>query len=282
MNALMNFYPIDLKANARMDMASLADTLKDAGNIEGLTPIDINSPDHLKNYFANGAYVREMSLPANTAVVGRIHKYETINILLEGEIIVVDELGNKKHLKAPHVFIAPAGNQKAAMTITPVRWLNSFACETTDPEEALDLLTCETTEEYNKHLVAIEEKRQLKLVAERVGLNSEQMEKLVNTDDLTIMGDEYSHVHIKKSDIDGLGLFSSISIVGGDSICPMRIGNNRTIAGRYANHSSNPNARAFFIDGEPILYAISNISKNEEITCNYNNVLDTRVKQGDL
>ena len=282
MNALMPTYTIDKVKPPRVNMTALADTLKDADNIEGLTPIDIDSPDHLKNYFANGAYVREMSLPANTAVVGRIHKHETINILLEGEIVVVDESGNKKHLKAPHVFVAPAGNQKAAMTITPVRWLNSFACETTDPKEALDLLTCETMTEYNNHLLAIEDKKQLKLIAGRVGLSSEQMNKLVNTDDLTVMSDEYNHIYIKESDINGLGLFSSLDIKGGDIICPMRIGDNRTIAGRYSNHSSKPNAKALFVDGKPILYALTNIGKNEEITCDYNNVLDTRIKQGDL
>ncbi len=282
MNSVMPSFKIDTIKSSRGNMAALADTLKDADNIEGLTPIDINAPEHLQHYFANGAYVREMSLPANTAVVGRIHKHETINILLEGEIVVADETGNKKYLKAPCVFIAPAGNQKAAMTITPVRWLNSFACETTDPEEALNLLTCETMEEYNNHLLAIEDKKSLKLIADRVGLSSEQMNKIVNTDDLTVMSDEYNHIYIKESGIDGLGLFSSLDIKGGDIICPMRIGNNRTIAGRYSNHSIKPNAKALFVDGSPVLYALTNIGKNEEITCDYNNVLDTRIKQGDL
>ena len=163
MNALMPTYTIDKVKPSRVNMAALADTLKDANNIEGLDPINVKAESHLKHYFANGSYVREMSLPANTAVVGRIHKHETINILLEGEIIVVDESGNKKHLKAPHVFIAPAGNQKAAYTVTPVRWLNSVACETTDPDEAEALLTCETIEEYGLFLTEqnkqIEDKR---------------------------------------------------------------------------------------------------------------------------
>ena len=152
MSALMDSYPIDKRPRKRIDMGALAETIKDADNIDGLTPIDISSPEHLKHYFANGAYVREMSLPANTVVVGRIHKHETINILLEGEITIIDENGSRTDLKAPHIFIAPAGNQKAAITRTPVRWLNSVACETKDPKEAESMLTCETIEEYTQYL----------------------------------------------------------------------------------------------------------------------------------
>lgn len=152
MSALMNGYPIDKRPSKRMDMSALAETIKDADNIDGITPIDISSPEHLKHYFANGSYVREMALPAGVIVVGRIHKHETINILLEGEITVVDENGSRTDLKAPHIFIAPAGNQKAAITRTPVRWLNSVACETKDPKEAELMLTCETMEEYNQYL----------------------------------------------------------------------------------------------------------------------------------
>lgn len=282
MNALMESYPIDKKPVKRMDMMALADRLKDAANIEGLMPIDKDSPEHLRHWFANGAYVREMMLPAGTIVVGRIHKHETINILLEGEITVIDESGARSDFKAPHMFIAPAGNQKAAITRTPIRWLNSWACETTDPDEALDLLTCETMEEYNSYMKALEDEKSLKLIADRVGLNSSQMESLVNTDDLVPMSDSYSHIYIKESKVHGLGLFSNNEYKKGDKICPMRIEDNRTIAGRYSNHSTLPNAIAAFIDGKPFLVAGLDIGPDEEITCNYNQVLDIRIDQGDL
>ena len=157
MNALMESYPIDKKPVNRMDMTGLIDRMKDADNIDGLTPIDIHSPDHLQHYFANGSYVREMILPENVIVVGRIHKHESINILLEGDITVIDENGTRTDFKAPHIFVAPAGNQKAAITRTPIRWLNSWACETTNPEEAIELLTCETIEEYNNFISLQEE-----------------------------------------------------------------------------------------------------------------------------
>lgn len=131
-------------------MMALAERLKNPLDGDDLTPIDIN--ECTNHYFANGAYVREIDVPANSLLVGRIHKHETINILLEGEITVIDEDGSRHDLKAPHVFIAKPGNQKAAICKTKVRWLNSFACKTTDPQEAIELLTCETIQDYEDFL----------------------------------------------------------------------------------------------------------------------------------
>jgi hypothetical protein len=156
MNALMPRFIIDEMPNKRFDMSKMVSMLRRPDGIDGFTSIDVNAPEHLKHYFANGSYVREMIMPANALIVGRIHKRETINVLLEGELTVIDEHGRRTDLKAPHVFIAPAGNQKAAYTKTPVRWLNCFACETTSLDEIQSLLTCETIEEYNQYLIETE------------------------------------------------------------------------------------------------------------------------------
>lgn len=276
MNTLTKVYPIDIHPSRKIDMSTLAETLKNADNIDGLEPIDINSPEHLKHYFANGAYVREMALPANTAVVGRIHKHETINILLEGEITVVDESGARTDFKAPHVFIAPAGNQKAALTKTPVRWLNSWACDTTDPDEAIDLLTCETMEEYNLFLDA----EDVKSLTDELGHTKDSMRKLVSTNDVIYKAQR--NIYISGSNIDGFGVFPRRSFKKDDFIAEMRCGENRTVAGRYTNHSLNPNSRPMFVNGVLSLVSITDIAQNQEVTCNYRDVLDCREEQGDL
>ena len=276
MSALTKEYPIDIHPSKKIDMSTLAETLKNADNIDGLEPIDINSPEHLKHYFANGAYVREMALPANTAVVGRIHKHETINILLEGEITVVDESGARTDFKAPHVFIAPAGNQKAALTKTPVRWLNSWACDTTDPDEAIDLLTCETMEEYNLFLDA----EDVKSLTDELGHTKDSMRKLVSTND--VIHKAQRNIYISGSNIDGFGVFPRRSFKKDDFIAEMRCGENRTVAGRYTNHSLNPNSRPMFVNGVLSLVSITDIAQNQEVTCNYRDVLDCREEQGDL
>jgi hypothetical protein len=88
----------------------------------------------LVHYFANGACVREATIPADTIVIGKIHRHETINILLKGEITVVTEHGTMR-LKAPCTFVSPPNTKKAAYTHSEVIWSNVFATVCTDIKE---------------------------------------------------------------------------------------------------------------------------------------------------
>jgi len=88
----------------------------------------------LVHRFANGVYAREVTIPADTIVIGKIHKHEHLNILLKGEITVVTETGTMR-LSAPCTFVSPAGTKRAAITHSEVIWTNVIATESTDPEE---------------------------------------------------------------------------------------------------------------------------------------------------
>ena len=100
----------------------------------------------LVHHFAHGVYVREVTIPAGTIVIGKIHRYATINILLKGEITVITETGTQR-LAAPCTFVSPPGTKKAAFTHTEVIWSNACATESTDPEEAERELTCDDYED---------------------------------------------------------------------------------------------------------------------------------------
>jgi hypothetical protein len=276
MNALMPQFSIDKLPPKRVNMAGMIDTLRHADEIDGLEPIDVNAPEHLKHYFANGSYVREMIMPAHALIVGRIHKHETINILLEGELTVVDESGNKTDFKAPHVFIAPAGNQKAAYTKTPVRWLNCFACKTTDHNEALELLTCETIQEYNQYI----DEQDVKLLTSDLGHTDKSMLELIESEDVTLNNDW--DVYLCESPINGIGLFAESGFCSNDFIAPMRVKDKRSIAGRYTNHSLNPNSKPKFLNGVLSLVCSKSILADEEITVNYREVLKLRQGQGEI
>lgn len=111
-----------------------------------------NDTTSIVEYFASDAYVREMVIPAGTCVIGRVHKADCINILLEGEIVIVDNEGNRKEMKAPQVFIAKAGHQKAGFAIKDTRWLNCFSCKEEQLADVVNHFTVETEEEYIKLL----------------------------------------------------------------------------------------------------------------------------------
>lgn len=87
-----------------------------------------------RHTLANGAYVREVTLPAGCIVIGEIHRHEHINMLIKGEITVVTEEGMKR-LIGPCTFVSPSGTKKAAYTHTEVIWANVHATQSTDIEE---------------------------------------------------------------------------------------------------------------------------------------------------
>lgn len=85
----------------------------------------------LKHTFGDGLYLRDLTIPKNTLVVGKVHRYRTLNILLKGEITVLTEDGVKR-LTAPQYFLSPAGSKKVGYTHKETVWLNVHATEETD------------------------------------------------------------------------------------------------------------------------------------------------------
>lgn len=85
----------------------------------------------LKHTFGDGIYVRDLTIPKDTLVVGKIHRKRTLNVLLKGEITVLTEEGVRR-LKAPLYFISPAGSKKIGYTHEETVWLNVHPTEETD------------------------------------------------------------------------------------------------------------------------------------------------------
>jgi len=75
------------------------------------------------HHFADGTYTRELHIPAGTLLTGKIHKTSCINILAQGEIMVVTDEGNYS-LKAPHVFVSGPDVKKAGYVIKDAVWIN--------------------------------------------------------------------------------------------------------------------------------------------------------------
>lgn len=98
--------------------------------------IKANEPDPttVTHHFASGSYVRELFIPQGTAVVGKIHKTETINILLSGALTIYTTDGESKFMKAPQIFTTPAGCRKAVFAHVDTRFLNVHTSEGDDLE----------------------------------------------------------------------------------------------------------------------------------------------------
>jgi len=95
----------------------------------------------LKHTFSDGIYVREIFIPKDMLLVGKIHRHQHHNILLEGEVSVVTESGGVERLKAPMSMISPAMTKRVVYAHTDVRWITIHS----NPNNETDL---EKIEEY--------------------------------------------------------------------------------------------------------------------------------------
>tara|TARA_R110000803_G_scaffold195068_1_gene258259 strand:- start:6016 stop:6483 length:468 start_codon:yes stop_codon:yes gene_type:complete len=76
----------------------------------------------LKHTFSNGIYARELSIPAGGLIVGKVHKTQHHNFLLQGEIIVLTEMGGAKLLQAPCTIVSEPGTQRVGYALTDTVW----------------------------------------------------------------------------------------------------------------------------------------------------------------
>lgn len=108
-----------------------------------LPPVQLD----MEHYFAAGVYARELLIPAGTMLTGKVHLRDQLNILTMGKITVTTDQG-AVIVRAPHVFVSPAGTKRAAYAHTDCVWLTILATDLTDPEEIEKTFTVSTEQEY--------------------------------------------------------------------------------------------------------------------------------------
>ena len=93
----------------------------------------LDGDEYTTHWHCNGSYVREVFLPKNHIVTGKVHRYACINIVLSGKVIVVQSDG-RKTVEAPYIYISEPGEKKALYALEDTRFLNVHATEETDQE----------------------------------------------------------------------------------------------------------------------------------------------------
>lgn len=69
------------------------------------------------HYFSGGMYCRKVWRPANTLVIGKIHKQDHFFICVKGEIIAWSENG-MRHLKEGDVIESKSGTKRVTFALT--------------------------------------------------------------------------------------------------------------------------------------------------------------------
>ena len=120
-------------------------------------------PCPVTHHFGGGQYVRETLFPAGTVVIGKYHRFDTVNILLQGTISLVNTDGTLKTIRAPQIIISKPG-VKCGYAHDDVIWCNIHATEETDLEKIEQHFIDETKD------ITLEAKKTLEVIMNGGGL----------------------------------------------------------------------------------------------------------------
>lgn len=212
--------------------------------------------------FGPGIYIRELHMKAGTLAVGRRQKFRHVNILLRGKVEMFQPDGSSRVLEAPLFFIGEPG-QKFGYVIEDTVWQNIYATEETDICKLEDifmesgLLAMSEEDRLARERTGREVDRQdfLSALAE-IGVTPEQVRQQSEIElDLIDFPEGQWDVRLAPSPIEGVGLYATRPFHAGELICPARVGDKRTPAGRYVNHAADPNCEFVIFGGRINLVA---------------------------
>ena len=107
----------------------------------------------LKHSFADGVYVREIFIPKNTLIVGKLHRHSHPNFILSGDVSVLTEEGPRR-IKGPCSMISPAGTKRVVYTHEDTTWITVHVTKERDLDKIEKEIIAEnyealTKEEFN-------------------------------------------------------------------------------------------------------------------------------------
>lgn len=241
------------------------------------------------HHFGPSIYIREVTLQAGSIVIGHVQKYEHLNIMLSGKVALLNDDNSVKILEAPMIFVGKPGRKIGYILETCV-WQNVYATNETDVQKLEDhfLIKSEAfkiNEESLKKIDFLERERDrddFHLMLKQFGFNEEtvRMQSENLEDQIEMPLGFKNRLTIRDSSIEGKGAFLSSTLLENEIIAPARINKMRTQAGRYVNHSANPNAK-FIKDSNSDIWLVSIKKINgcvggnhgDEITVDYRQAL---------
>ena len=92
----------------------IEDRLPDCKLTHYYTPMD--------ETYGCGTYARQMFIPKDTLIIGKIHRHQHLNFIMQGEVRVFTEFGTKEY-KAPCVFISEIGLKRSVYAVKDTIWV---------------------------------------------------------------------------------------------------------------------------------------------------------------
>ena len=227
----------------------------------------------ITHVFADGLYSRGITIPKGNAISGRIHRNSDLNIVVYGAMTVLTEHGLRM-VYGGEEFQGKAGLKQVGYAHENTRWITVHATHLTDLREIEAAIFMDEgvpiLHDFITGKINMDRSDYFQMLAE-VGYTPEQASIEARGEmDRIDLDLACALVELKKSPIEGLGLFAKSGYRAGETIGPARIDGLRTQLGRYTNHSANPNTDVILEDnGNLIWVAKKQIRFGEEITIDY-------------
>ncbi len=101
----------------------------------------------VKHYFSHGIYARELYIPRDTILVGKLHKFSQLNILSKGDIsVLIDE--EVKRIQAPYTVASPPSTKRIAYTHEDTVWITIHGTDETNIDTIEEIFTASSEQEY--------------------------------------------------------------------------------------------------------------------------------------
>ena len=87
-------------------------------------PYGVEIPgEKLEHFFPPGLYVRKLTLPADTVLTTRVHRFEHPLFIQTGKISVYDNAGVSMHIQGPEMFITDQGTHRFIVVHEEAVWV---------------------------------------------------------------------------------------------------------------------------------------------------------------
>lgn len=226
----------------------------------------------LKHEFQDGNYIREITIPQGSMLIGRPHIHGHQCDLISGTVIHVTEHERRK-VDAPFSMHTTPGYQVVIYAMTDV------VARTVHPNDGeRDIATLEADIFGSiDEMIAVGRRVDSRLRYQRMlteaGVDESVLRPAIESEEDQVPFPHPCSVEVAPSHIHGNGLHATAKFAAGDVIALARLGNYRTPAGRYTNHDDTPNAVMMRTGCEWRLVACSDIESGAEIFVDYRQVI---------
>lgn len=86
----------------------------------------------VEHFWADGAYGRQITMPACMLVVGKIHRHAHVNVISKGHCLVFTEGEGIVELKAPCTFVNSPYTKRVVWTIEETVWTTVHVTDAKD------------------------------------------------------------------------------------------------------------------------------------------------------